>query len=108
VTGLEGSAQEHSCERDAFRDLAYRNIFYRKSDDDKEEQEDRAIHFEEKNGRTCPAEALSPMIDAISKFETSIYRLYYDETDAELMARLREDGWIDNGLQTEQATEETS
>lgn len=106
VTELKSTEQAHSCVRDAFRDLAYRNVFYRKSVED-EEEEDRVIHFVEASGQTHAAEALSPVIDAISRIETKIYRLYYDETDAELTARLREDGWITERSGEQQATEET-
>jgi HD superfamily phosphohydrolase len=107
VTELKSTGQAHSCVRDAFRDLAYRNVFYRKSVDD-EEQEDRVIHFVEASGQTHAAEALSPVIDAISRIETKIYRLYYDETDAELTARLLKDDWVTGQPGERQATEEAS
>ncbi len=106
VTELKSTEQAYSCVRDAFRDLAYRNVFYRQSIED-EEEEDRVIHFVEASGQTRAAEALSPVIDAISRIETKIYRLYYDETDTELTARLLKDDWITEQPGEQQATEET-
>ncbi len=105
VTELQNSEQAHSCFRDAFRDLPYHNVFYRKSLED-EEEEDRAIHFVEPSGETRVAEALSPLIDAVSRIETKIYRLYYDEEDKTLTTRLRSDGWIRQDLVEHQGMEE--
>jgi uncharacterized protein len=93
VTELRTTPQTHSIERDSFQDLAYRNVFYRKSPDD-EDQADRVIQFIDERGQTQPAEALSDVISAISKIETKIHRLYYDESDAELVGRLQKDQWI--------------
>ncbi|MCH9033490.1 MAG: HD domain-containing protein [Planctomycetes bacterium] len=93
VTDLKTTEQEFSCYRDAFTDVAYRNVFYRKSREE-EEQEDRAIFFIEPDGHTQPAEARSDVIRAISEIETKIYRLYYDDQDPEMMKRLSEDGWL--------------
>lgn len=36
MTSLRGSPLAFSCHRDAFRDIAYRNVFYRKSQDERE------------------------------------------------------------------------
>jgi HD superfamily phosphohydrolase len=93
ITELRGTPQAYSCERDSFQDLAYRNVFYRKSPDD-EEQEDRVIQFIDRGGQTHPAESLSDVIRAISEIETKIHRLYYDQTDAEMVTRLQKEGWI--------------
>ena len=93
VTDLKTTEQEFSCYRDAFTDVAYRNVFYRKSREE-EEQEDRAIFFIEPDGHTQPAEARSDVIRAISEIETKIYRLYYDDQDPEMRKRLSEDGWL--------------
>jgi hypothetical protein len=71
----------------------YHNIFYRRSRDD-EEEEDRAIFFVEPGGRTRPAESLSKVIDAISRIETEICRLYYDGADPDMIDRLTRDGWL--------------
>jgi len=105
VTRLEGTPQVFSCLWDKFTDVAYRNIFYRKSSDD-EEQEDRAIFFIEPDGRTQPAEARSDVIRAISQIETQIYRLYYDDEDSEMTNRLGEDGWLPKDGATPPTAEE--
>lgn len=93
VTGVKNTPLAFSCHRDAFTDVAYRNIFYRRSRED-EEEEDRAIFFMEPDGQTRPAESLSEVIDAISKIETKIYRLYYDGDDGDMLDRLTKDGWL--------------
>lgn len=64
------------------------------------------IYFVEASGQTHAAEALSPVIDAISRIETRIYRLYYDETDDQLTTRLRMDGWIGDEPQNKHSEEE--
>lgn len=94
VTELRSAPQTHSIERDSFEDLAYRNVFYRGSSDDDEDQADRVIHFIDERCQTKPAESLSDVILAISNVKTRIHRLYYDETDLELTERLRRDNWI--------------
>ena len=93
-TELRNSSSAHSLYLDSFEDLVYRNIFYRQSKE-KEEQEDQAIQFVHENGNTDPAEALSDVIRAISELEIRIHRLYYDETDPELVGRLQKDDWIE-------------
>ena len=93
VTELRQTPQRHSIVRDSFQDLAYRNVFYRKSPED-EDQADRVIQFIDDREQTHPAEALSDVIRAISEVETRIHRLYYDETDATLVQRLKEQDWI--------------
>ncbi len=95
TTKLEGNSLAFSCSRDAFTDVAYRNIFYRKSKGDQLE-EDRVIYFVDDKGQTHPAEALSEVIKAISNIETTIYRLYYDEADSELVSYLRTEGWLNH------------
>lgn len=107
VTGVKDTPLAFSCHRDAFTDVAYRGIFYRKSRDD-EEEEDRAIFFVEPDGRTRPAESLSPVIDAISKIETKIYRLYYDGNDPDMIAKLGKDGWLAEDASANVAEEEPS
>jgi len=98
VTQLRGTDRQFSCCRDAFTDLAYRNALYRKSKEG-EEEEDRVIHFLDEEGATHPAESESDVLKAISNIETAIYRLYYDETDGELMEQLRSEGWVKNDNQ---------
>ena len=93
VTSLEGTALAFSCHRDDFVDRAYRNIHYRKGKES-EEQADWMIHFVEPGGRTWAAEQESSVIRAISEIETTIYRLYYDENDPLMVAKLVEDGWL--------------
>ena len=93
VTDLKTTEQEFSCYWDAFADVAYHNVFYRKSREE-EEEEDRAIFFMGPGDRTEPAEARSEVIRAISAIETKIYRLYYDDEDRVMMKRLSEDGWL--------------
>lgn len=95
VTQLRGMDQQFSCCRDTFTDLAYRNALYRKHKEG-EEEEDRVIHFLDEGGSTHPAESESDVLKAISNIETAIYRLYYDETDEELMERLRSERWVSN------------
>lgn len=107
VTDVKDTPLAFSCHRDAFTDVAYRGISYRRSRDD-EEEEDRAIFFVEPDGQTRPAEWLSDVIDAISKIETKIYRLYYDEDDAGMIAKLREDGWLAEDASAKVAEEEPS
>jgi hypothetical protein len=107
VAAVEAGPLAFSCYRDAFRDIAYRGISYRKSRDD-EEEEDRAIFFVEPDGHTRPAEWLSDVIDAISKIETKIYRLYYDGDDTGMIAKLREDGWLAEDASANVAEEEPS
>jgi HD superfamily phosphohydrolase len=99
ITSLEGTPLGFSCHRDAFRDIAYRNVFYRKNPEDPEE-EDRVIHFIDENGQTHPAEALSEVIDAISKIESKVYRLYYDEADKDLVAHLQAEEWLAKSVTT--------
>ena len=94
VTNLKAEPIRFSCARNAFTDLAYRDASYRKSKED-EEEEDRVILFLEDQGPR-PAENLSDVIGAISKIETSIYRLYYDANDRAMVAKLRADGWLKN------------
>lgn len=89
---LQGTSLVYSCHRDAFADLAYRNAYYRKSKE-QEEEEDRVIFFID-GEKTCPAESLSKVIAAISNIETQINRLYYDSTDSEMIARLKQEEWI--------------
>lgn len=95
VTSLEAgeSLLAFSCHRDEFADVAYRNVFYRKSQKDAAE-EDRVIHFVEPDQEPQPAEAVSEVIKAISGIETQVYRLYYDSEDRGMMGRLRDDGWL--------------
>lgn len=90
---LSGKASEYSCVFDRFTDLAYRNIFYRRAKGG-EEEEDRAIHVLDNAGTSYPVESRSDVIRAISEIETKIYRLYYDETDEELVGQLQKQGWI--------------
>ncbi|HKQ50446.1 MAG TPA: HD domain-containing protein [Phycisphaerae bacterium] len=90
---IENSIEHYSLNLDSFEDLAYRNLFYRKSSDT-EEQEDRVIQLIDARGKTHPAESLSDVIRAISGIETRVHRLYYDETDRKIVDRLRNDGWI--------------
>jgi hypothetical protein len=92
VANLQSKELKFSCLRDAFEDLAYRNARYRKSKDD-DEEEDRVIYFVEPEHDPKPAENLSAVIDAISQIKTEIYRLYYDENDAQMMERLHGDEW---------------
>ncbi len=82
-----------SCHYDMFSDLAYRNVFYRKSSDE-EEQEDRAISFVNDKGKTRVAEASSDVIRAISEVKTSVCRLYYDESQKALVKKLRSVGLL--------------
>jgi HD superfamily phosphohydrolase len=96
ITSLKGTDLAFSCHRDAFRDVAYRNVFYRKGQDEQEE-EDQAIRFIESGGQTRLAEAHSPVIDAISKIQKEVYRLYYDEADAGLVKHLQDQGWLAPG-----------
>ena len=103
---LESNPLRFSCDRDWFTDIAYRNVFYRKSHEE-EEQEDRAIFFIEPDGRTQPAEAHSEVIMAISGIETAVYRLYYDDRDPMMMKRLEEEGWLGREERTQPAKEET-
>ncbi len=107
VTSLEtgGAPLAFSCYRDEFADVAYRNVFYRKSQKDAAE-EDRVIHFVEPDQEPRPAEAVSRVIEAISGIETQVYRLYYDSEDHDMMSRLREDGWMAESGPTETAGEE--
>jgi HD superfamily phosphohydrolase len=91
---LRNSQSAHSLYLDSFEDLVYRNIFYRQSKET-EEQEDQAIQFVHDNGNTDPAEVLSYVIRAISEFKIRIHRLYYDETDDNLVGRLKKDGWTE-------------
>jgi HD superfamily phosphohydrolase len=90
---LASTPLRFSCALDFFRDVAYRNVFYRKSRES-EEESDRVIHFVDDDGMTRAAESISPVIDAISRIESSIYRLYYDDEDAAMVARLRQEGWL--------------
>lgn len=91
---LVNRPQRFSLSLDSFEDLAYRNLFYRKSSDD-EEQEDRVIQFIDDRGQTHPAESESDVIRAISDIKTKIHRLYYDETDEGMIRRLQDDGWFE-------------
>lgn len=93
VTSLREQDLRFSCCRDAFTDLAYKNVLYRKSKEG-EEQEDRAILVQDRNDRTHPVESESEVILAISRIETAIYRLYYDGTDEALVDRLKTNGWL--------------
>lgn len=94
VTSLEkeDSLLRFSCHRDEFADVAYRNVFYRKSSREAAE-EDRVIYFVEPGQEPQPAEGVSQGIKAISGIETQVYRLYYDHADEDMMRRLRDDGW---------------
>lgn len=85
--------QRFSIERDSFQDLAYRNVFYRKSPE-AEDEADRVIHLIDDRDKAHPAESLSDVIRAISEIETNIHRLYYDEEDRELVDRLKRDNWL--------------
>ncbi|MBI4581315.1 MAG: HD domain-containing protein [Planctomycetes bacterium] len=91
-TKVQGTLLEFSCHRDTFVDLAYRNAYYRKSTEH-EEEEDRVIHVVDREGNAHPVETSSEFIKAISSIETRICRLYYDESDQDIMVRLRDDGW---------------
>ncbi len=102
VTELRGTDGEFSCYRDAFMDQAYRSALYRKSKEGGEEEEDRVIYFLDEEGLTHPAESESDVLKAISNIETAIYRLYYDETDENLMERLRSEGWVKNEVQEQE------
>lgn len=95
VTESKNTPLAYSIKRDMFEDLAYRNVYYRKSPDDDEAQADRVIYFLDERGRTQPAESLSDVLNAISNIKTTIHRLYYDESDADVVDRLRKDRWID-------------
>ncbi len=106
VRDLKTTEQEFSCYRDAFTDVAYRNVFYRKSREE-EEQEDRAIFFIDSDGRPQLAEDRSKVIRAISEIETQVYRLYYDDKDPEMMKRLDDDGWLPKGQGAPPKAEET-
>jgi len=92
-TEMKDRPERYSLSLDLFEDLAYRNVFYRKSSDD-EEKEDRAIQLIDKGGQTHPAESLSDVIRAISDIKTNVHRLYYDERDERIVGRLRTDGWV--------------
>jgi len=102
VIVLRGTDARFSCCRDAFTDLAYRNALYRKSKGEGEEEEDRVIHFLDEDGSTHAAESESDVLRAISNIETAIYRLYFDETDEELMGQLRSKGWVKNHEQEQE------
>jgi HD superfamily phosphohydrolase len=104
---LENHAEKYSVNLDSFEDLAYRNLFYRKSSED-EEQEDRVIQFVDKGGQTHPAESLSDVIRAISGVETKVHRLYYDETDRKILDRLKKDGWIKHGIRSRKPRKESA
>lgn len=104
VTDVRNTDLEFSCRRDAFVDLAYRNVLFRKRKES-EEQEDRAIFFVDSGGRTHPLESESKMIFAISGLETTIYRLYYDESDSGLVNRLRAEGWLPDSENSSESEE---
>ncbi|MCC7291942.1 MAG: HD domain-containing protein [Phycisphaerales bacterium] len=96
ITKLKGTDLFFSCSRDTFSDLAYRNALYRQSKhsgEAGEEEEDKVIFFLDKQGKPHPAESESKVIDAISKIETSVYRLYYDERESKLVEELLKGGW---------------
>lgn len=90
---LTRTPMRFSCALDRFRDVAYRNVFYRKSRES-EEESDRVIHFVDDDGKTRAAESISDVIKAISQIELSIYRLYYDDEDPAMVDRLRQEGWL--------------
>lgn len=93
VMEVMGSNAEFSCHRDEFKDVAYRNVFYRKSREDEEEAQ-KAIYFIEPDGMVRPIESVSSVIRAISEIETEIYRLYYDPDDQAIVSKLKQLGWI--------------
>jgi HD superfamily phosphohydrolase len=93
VTRLQGEPLEFSVGLDIFTDLAYRNARYRKSKED-EEEEDRVIYILDSRGYCSPAESPSEVIRAISEIKTQICRLYYDDSDPQIVDCLRGDGWI--------------
>ncbi|MBK8270270.1 MAG: HD domain-containing protein [Planctomycetes bacterium] len=93
VTSVEGTPLAFSCHRDDFVDRAYRNIHYRKGKE-QEEQADWMIHLVDPEGKTSAAEQVSDVIRAISEIETTIYRLYYDAHDPEMIAHLIKEGWL--------------
>jgi HD superfamily phosphohydrolase len=93
-TEFRGKGREFSCHYDAFEDLAYHNIFYRKGQDE-EEEEHRAIHFvDEDGGRARVAESESDVINAVSGIKTSIHRLYYDKNDSKVVDCLKKGGLL--------------
>jgi len=93
ISSLKGSCLRFSCARDAFTDLAYRNARYRKSKE-VEEEEDRVIFVLGHDDKAHPVENESLVIDDISKIETQIFRLYYDEDDPAIIQRLKDEGWL--------------
>jgi HD superfamily phosphohydrolase len=109
VTNLRDKPEAFSCYWDKFIDVAYRSVFYQKtSDDGDEEQEDRAIFFLGHDRPPEPAEVCSPVIRAISEIETCINRLYFDDRDPDMMQRLAEEGWLPSVCPDDLATEEQS
>lgn len=92
----EDAPKRFSCFVDSFEDVPYRNALYRKTKEE-EEQVDQVIHVVDRSGRTRMAESESPLIDAISRIPTSIKRIYYDEGDADVVARLVEIGLLQDG-----------
>lgn len=85
----ETSPARFSCLVDVFDNVPYRNATYRKTEED-EEQEDRVILVLDRFGKIRAAESESDLICKISELRGRTMRIYYDETDLEIVTRLQE------------------